>query len=257
MENYQVTQPQTTPMQQQQSYMQQPIAPAQNTQAAQPTQPATSASGVNIMIYNPTANGGSGGLPQAYPSNYYLQPPVFNNNNNFQPQMPQQPQATTPVAEQPQAAAPMAETKTENKKTGKTKKVIELTDDYIKTLENYLRNPNKETRMMGAKELAKRFEEDDTRKNDRALNALLDLALQDKSADVRALALATISGGLAQGDDTTVKLLQQMQKSNSAYGLDALNATDALLKMSGNTIEIPDNSPDKPKKQKEETEETK
>lgn len=265
MENYQVQQPQIYPQQAQQqpvaqqNYVQQPITNAAPAQTAGP-----SASGVNIIIHNPTANPAPNYLPTAYPSNYYLQQPVYNMYpNNGYPQAQPATQATAPVAAapvsepEPQAAAPVSKddaSKTEEKKNGKTKNVVQLTDEYIKTLENYLRNPNKEIRMMGAKELSKRFTEDDSRKGDKALNALLNLVLQDKSSDVRFLGLAIVNGGLAQGDSTTINILQNMQNSQTSYGQDALTATEALLKMSGNTIKVPDNSPDKPEKSEKKAE---
>lgn len=257
-----VYQPQIYPQQGAQTVYQ-PQAVAAQPQVAQ-SQPVSnqsampSASAVNIVIQNPTAN-----PPSCYPSNYYTQPPIYNvgpinpyatntvNNN-----------AAAPVANtnndsdvKTLAAAPIEkpkesteeETKTKNKKT---KEVVQLTDDYIKTLENYLRNPNKDVRLMGAKELSKRFSEDDSRRDDKALNSLLDLVLQDKAQEIRFLGLAMVNGGLAQGDETTVQLLKGMQNSSSVYGQDSLTAADALLKMSGTKIKIPDNSPDKPEKKK-------
>ncbi len=220
------------------------------TQSATPGQSGVpTASGVNIIIQNPTANAAPN-YP-CYPANYYMQQPIYNMppQNAYPPATPVAPQAPTV----PVAAAPIEkeETKTEEKKSDKTKDVVQLTDEYIKTLENYLRNPNKDIRMMGAKELSKRFAEDKTRRNDRALNALLNLVLQDKATDVRALGLAISTGGLAQGDENTVKILQNMQASDKGYGQDALLASDALLKMSGTTVKIPDDSPDKSEKKSE------
>lgn len=259
MENYQV--PQSNMYAQQ--AMQSPIQPVAQQPASQPIQSAApqsgspSASAVNIVIQNPTANPAP--AYPAYPSNYYMQQPVYNMlpNNAYSQAAPAQPVAPAPAAA-PVAAAPIEneEVKTEEKdaekKSSKTKNVVQLTDDYIKTLENYLRNPNKDIRIMGAKELSKRFTEDDTRKTDKALNSLLNLVLQDKSTAVRSLGLAMATGGLAQGDDQTVQILQNMQSSQSAYGQDALLASEALLKMSGSTVKIPDNSPDKPEKKSEE-----
>lgn len=246
MDNYQVPQSNIYA----QSAMQQPIQPVAQQTVSQPAvQPATTqgasptASAVNIVIQNPTVN-----PAPAYPPNYYMQQPVYNMlPNNAYPQAVPAQQPSVPVA-----AAPIEkeEAKTEEKKTGKTKNVVQLTDDYIKTLENYLRNPNKDIRMMGAKELSKRFTEDDSRRDDKALNSLLNLVLQDKSTGIRAMGLAIANGGLAQGDEQTVQILQNMQNSQSAFGQDALTASEALLKMSGTTVKIPDNSPDKPEKEK-------
>lgn len=233
---------------QQNTYVQ-PVAQQPVTQPVQATAPQSgmpTASAVNIVIQNPTANAAP--TYPCYPANYYTQQPSYNMiPNNAYPQA-----ATVTQPAEPAAAAPIEEAKkeekTEEKKPAKTKNVVQLTDDYIKTLENYLRNPNKDIRMMGAKELSKRFEEDESRRDDKALNALLNLVLQDQSSGIRMMGLALANSGLAQGDETTVKLLQDMQKSQSAYGQDALTASEALLKMSGTTVKIPDNSPDKEKK---------
>lgn len=247
MENYQLPQSNIYA----QSAMQQPIQPVAPQAVTQPAAPSGSptASAVNIIIQNPTANPAP--AYPSYPANYYMQQPIYNMApNNAYPQ-------AAPVAQPvPQAAAPVSAApiekevvkpeETEEKKTGKTKNVVQLTDDYIKSLENYLRDPKKDVRVMAAKELSKRFTEDDSRKNDAALNSLLNLVIQDKAVEIRSLGLALLSGRLAQGDETTVKILKEMQNSKEAYGQDALSATDALLKMSGEIVKIPDNSPDKP-----------
>ena len=239
MDNYNVTQPQV--------YTPQPQTTAPTTQQASPT-----AAGVNIIIQNPTVNPANS-MP-CYPSNYYTQSPIY---NVAPPNAYQQTTAATPVTQeqQPVPAAPVKkdEEKTEEKKNEKTKEVVKLTDDYIKTLENYLRSSDRTVRQMGAKELVKRFEEDDSRKNDAALNSLLNLALQDPAGEIRLMALSVLGGGKAQGDDKTVQLLKTMQNSKDTYGQDALSATEALLAMSGEKVKIPDNSPDKPKKSDDES----
>ncbi len=239
MDNYNVTQPQV--------YTPQPQTTAHTTQQASPT-----AAGVNIIIQNPTVNPANS-MP-CYPSNYYTQSPIY---NVAPPNAYQQTTAATPVTQeqQPVPAAPVKkdEEKTEEKKNEKTKEVVKLTDDYIKTLENYLRSSDRTVRQMGAKELVKRFEEDDSRKNDAALNSLLNLALQDPAGEIRLMALSVLGGGKAQGDDKTVQLLKTMQNSKDTYGQDALSATEALLAMSGEKVKIPDNSPDKPKKSDDES----
>ncbi len=67
--------------------------------------------------------------------------------------------------------------KTEEKKKTEKRKVVELSDDYIKNLENYLNSQDKEVRMMGAKEVVARLQEDDSRKDDPALTALINKML--------------------------------------------------------------------------------
>ena len=61
--------------------------------------------------------------------------------------------------------------------------------------------------------------------------------LQDPSTPVRLLAMSALDSRIATGDDFTVQLLKQMQNSTAAYGQDALQATNILLKMSGQTVE--------------------
>ena len=136
-------------------------------------------------------------------------------------------------------------------KPKKKKNVVALTDDYIKNLENYLRSPDKSLKLFGISEVAKRFEEDETRKTNPSLNALLNLGLQAKEPQVRLVSLALLNQGLAGGNDVTVQLLNNMQQSSVHNGAEAADAKKALLKMSETVVKVPDNSPDKPKKTKE------
>ena len=136
-----------------------------------------------------------------------------------------------------------------NRQKAKTKNVVALTDDYIKNLENYLRSPNKDLKSYAIQEIAKRFEEDEQRKTNPSLNALLNLALQAKESSVRALALSLLITGYAGGNDVTVQILNNMQQSNVCKGMEANDAKKALLKMSETVVKVPDNSPDKVKKE--------
>lgn len=214
--------------------------------------------GVNIYIFNPTAtqnpNGANinntySGLPgQSYPPGYYIN---NNNNNNNPPNLQYKtPEPQVPLtASQPIAQQPLQDKQKPNEKQA-MKSVVQLTDEYVKTLENYLRNPNPDVKLMGAKELMKRFREDESRKNDVALTNLLNLTLQSKYAPVRMIGLTTISNGWAKGDDLTRQLLSQIQQSDSTYGLDALDAAEAALKSSENTVKIPDTNPEFSKEKK-------
>ena len=206
--------------------------------------------GVNIIIYNPSVNpnganfnntyntmpNNSGQPGQAYPQNYYI--------NNM----------GTAAGAQPIAANSLqgSTNKTEGKEKPK-KEIVQLTDEYIKTLENYLRNPNPDVKLMGAKELMKRFREDDSRKNDAALTSLLNLTLQSKYSPVRMIGMGIISNGWASGDILTQQLLAAIQQTNGAYGLDALDAAEAALKSAGKTIKVPDNNPEHSKEKKTES----
>lgn len=122
-------------------------------------------------------------------------------------------------------------------KNTEKRKIVQLTDDYIKTLENYLNSQDKEVRLMGAKEVVARLMEDESRKDDKALTALINKMMQDPSQQVKFLALSMLDSRNVTGDNTSVKLLKEMQKSKSGFGQDALLASNILLKMSGKTVE--------------------
>ena len=117
------------------------------------------------------------------------------------------------------------------------KKVVALTNDYIKTIENYLNSQDLEVRKMGAHEVVDRILEDSSRADDPALTALVNKMLQDPSSAIRAIALSMVESRSILGDDLTVDILKKMQKNNDGFGLDATQATNALLKMAGKTIE--------------------
>ena len=170
--------------------------------------------------------------------------------------MPQQTQSqTVPQAGQSAQQIQSSSTSTETtsgdsgKKTEK-RTIVMLTDDYIKNVENYLNSQDKEVRLMGAKEVAARALEDPSRKNDKALTALVNKMLQDPDLKVRFLALSLLYSRNITGDDYTVNVLKQMQNSTSGYGQDALMAANILLKMSGQTTEKEFEVTDKDKKKK-------
>ncbi len=204
--------------------------------------------GVNIQIFNPSvaAPGGpspvynvnapsyqSGQAPTGcYPSNYYTQ--QFNN--------------TTPQQTPLQAQAPVETEKKEEPKKTEKRQIVQLTDEYIKTLENYLNNQDKEVRMMGAKEVIARLQEDDSRKDDPALTALVNKMLQDPYQPVKMLALGVLDSRQCTGNDYTVGVLQKMQTGQTNYGQDAKTATNILLKMAGKTVEKEFEVKDQPKK---------
>lgn len=187
------------------------------------------ASGVNIYIYNPSAIGG--------PSSNSIANANYANPQGTSPSpvpavLNAEPAASTPIANTPISS----EIKPEEKK--ETKKIVELTDDYIKTLENYLKSPDETVRRAGIIDLVKRFEEDSSRYDDAALTALLNIALQDPKADNRLLAMSAIAGENAHGDDNTVALLQMLQKSDKLFGQEAKMATEALLKAAQTKTEV-------------------
>lgn len=222
-------------------------------------QPKQQLSGVNIYIYNPTGIGG--GAPAVFTDQMMppaAQTPIGGVTNNIQNNL-QQPSAqlqqpsqmfntTNNINEQsPVASTPVNnENKTESAKQGKTKEITQLTDNYVRSLENYLKNPDSNIRQTGIKDLIKRFEEDSSRYENPSLTALLNIALQDPDANNRFMAMSPIAGGSAHGDENTMALLQNLQSSDKLFGQEAQLASEALLKAAQEKITVPDNSPEKP-----------
>jgi len=183
-------------------------------------------SGVTINILNPVGNAAPGSISQI-PYCIPMQQPV-----NQQPPA-QSPIPATPLPEQ--KPAPVEEPK---KKDEPKKEIVQLTDDYVKSLENYLNNPNADVRLLGAKELLNRFKEDKSRKNDQALNNLLNKALRDSSQTVRLIALSALDSDVADGDSLTYKILQNMQKSSDVYNQDSVTAAQIMLKKAGKKLNV-------------------
>lgn len=117
-------------------------------------------------------------------------------------------------------------------KNGVQTKVVALTDEYIMSLENYLNNPNKDIRLMAAKEILTRLDEDKSRYDDAALNALLNKMLQDPAKLIRTAALSAFVSGLASGNDYTIELLNKIQADPNADPEDVLNISQFLLQRS-------------------------
>ena len=139
-----------------------------------------------------------------------------------------------------------------NKKKTEKRKIVQLTDDYIRNLESYLNSQDKGVRLTAAKEVYARLEEDDSRHDDKALTALINKMLQDPSEEIRILALTALNSRICTGDDYTVGVLQNIQKNTGGYGQDAVDASQILLKMSGKQVEKEFEVKDKPKKEKDE-----
>lgn len=134
------------------------------------------------------------------------------------------------------------------------KNVVALTDEYIKSLENYLNNPNQEIRLMASKEILTRLDEDKSRFDDAALNALLNKMLQDPAKLIRIASLSAFNSQLASGNEYTVHLLQTIQQNPNADKEDVLQAADILLKMSaGREVKT---IPDPAAKENEQSEKT-
>ena len=190
-------------------------------------------SGVNIQIFNPSVT-----PPGATAPVYNVNSPNYNTNpaqgcypsDYYTKNWGQNGLGTN------NGATASGSTENTTKKTEK-REIVQLTDDYIRNLENYLNSQDKEVRMMGAKEVVARLDEDHSRCDDKALNALVNKMLQDPHTPVRILAMSALDSRIVTGDDFTVNLLQQMQNSKSGYGQDALQASEILLKMSGQKTE--------------------
>lgn len=230
----QVIQPK--PIMQQQVQAQTP-APQQNYATPTIQVPAQNPNyaGVNIQIFNPSVS-----TPGAPSPVYNVNAPSYGTNqpqsNGCYPPNYYTQQFNQPAASQPTATATETDKKEETKKTEK-RNIVQLTDEYIKTLENYLNSQDKEVRMMGAKEVIARLQEDDSRKDDLALTALVNKMLQDPYQPVKMLALGILDSRQCTGNDFTVGLLQNMQADKTGYGQDAKSATEILLKMAGKTVE--------------------
>lgn len=190
-------------------------------------------SGVHINIINPSVVAPGAAVPAsnvnasttyttnpAYPANYYTQ-------NLAQP----------------------AQVIPEEKKTEK-REIVQLTDAYISELEKYLSNGKDQSiRLIGAKEVLARLHEDDSRKNDKGLNALINKMLRDKDSLIRFMAMSALESGDVAGNNESIEILKgiQQQKIENDKKLsesekvikkeDALKASRILLKLSGNTIE--------------------
>lgn len=220
----------------------------------------------NNCITTPVTNPG---YPNAYPAQYYLN--NYNYPVNTDGTTPAEPKANniTDIQNPPENAVLQTEdnvtpnfykmyakqqeqknndmTKSENikddlaqreaelaeeKKNTKETKIVALTDEYIKSLENYLNNPNDEIRLMASKEILTRLDEDKERYDDAALNALLNKMIQDPNKLVRIAALSAFNSQLASGNDYTVQLLHNIQSNPNSDKEDVLQAADILLKMS-------------------------
>lgn len=224
------------------------VTPQQNVTAPYYQYPQTSiyndpnkqaASGVNIYIYNPSGIGG----------------PSSNSQANVNYGQTTQPQVSAPAvnanananASSPIANTPINQEDTAQHSEQKKKRIVELTDDYIKSLESYLHSSDEAVRKDGIKEILHRFEEDDSRYDDPALTALLNIALQDPSANNRMLAMSIIAGGSAHGDKNTIQILSNLSNSDKMYGQEARMASSALIKAAQETKLVPDYSNEKSK----------
>ena len=215
-------------------------------------------SGVNIQIFNPSAvapganppvynvNAPHYGTQPCYPQDYYTNNWGQNGNNGNGANNANNNANNVDVKDSTTTTNNTnTVTVSDGKKTVK-KEIIMLTDAYIKNLENYLNSQDKEVRLMGAKEVVARLQEDNSRRDDKALTALVNKMLQDPYQPVRFLALSMLDLRHCTGDEYTVGVLQNMQQSSTGYGQDALQASQILLKMSGEPVKKEFNVEDLP-----------
>ena len=202
-------------------------------------------------------------FPQAYPPQYYLNNYNYiqNGEKNNKPDIATASPTTAPNTQEAvndsaqsnvSASAPQEEDLSSSQeiindlnrqvaeqkdleKNGSKTRVVALTNEYIMSLENYLNNPNSEIRLMAAKEILTRLDEDKDRFDDAALNALLNKMLQDPNKLVRIAALSALSSQLASGNNYTVQLLNKIQANPNADKEDVIQAANILLKMSSTT----------------------
>lgn len=230
-----------------------------------PTQvPNGNGSGVNIIIYNPAVVPGN----NTTFNNHYAQSPTLNstptndsqnsqqmpkiedenlNNQDFYNNFAENKNINTQedkIQEEPLENIIPEENQVKNdvkqeEKNVETKEVTLLTDEFVKTLENYLRNDNKDVRIQGMEMLAKCFREDKNRKDDVALTNLLNLALQDVDPRIRLLAMSLIKTKDANGDYLTLDILTQLQASTTYGGEEAKMASSVLLEMNTKKVEVP------------------
>lgn len=244
--------------------------PAQNNALSQvpapnPVQNTKNEEAYNNQAKNPNQNRQENAISnqQAYPPAYYLNNYNYiqgnnpnsatetgtikpdNNDNNIAPNQNEEENKNDSLNETEQDTniskeiineldVKAAEEK-ELEKKGKKTKIVALTNEYIMSLENYLNNPNTDIRLMAAKDILTRLDEDHDRYDDAALNALLNKMLQDPNKLVRIAAMSALSSDLASGNDYTVQLLNQIQQNPQADPEDVLEASQILLKRSATT----------------------
>ena len=226
-----------------------------NTSNLQQCPPQLNPNAVSINIYSPTSYGSGGNCNPSQAQNSLIYPNGFYSmyGANPMPNLPYYPINYNNMVKQPTVAIPdnlkavsdtnvknnfnvennKTEKKTENKEEKKKKTIVPLTDDYVKSLENYMNSDNPKIRLIGVNELLQRFKEDENRKDNPSLIPLLNKALRDSSATVRFLALTILETGYSVGDDETVQILKEIQNSNKdKMGQDSLLASKILLKLS-------------------------
>ncbi len=213
---------------------------------------------VSINIFNPAAYSSApqqmpvpqGGFYSMYGQNTMPNMPIYpqNYNNIFVPQqqIPNGLNAADNAQLVEKTPNKEEEKKTEENKDKEEKKkeITPLTDDYVKSLENYLNNDNPKIRLLGAKELMERFKESKDRCDNPSLVPLVNKILKDPSPTVRFIGLTMLQTGYCVGNDETISILKQIQASNTdKFGEDSQLASEILLKLAApQKVEITESS---------------
>lgn len=187
--------------------------------------------GVNIQIFNPVA--GYNAVDREVPSTNYMTAPVYPANyytSNFNPT-----QHSVNNVEVNNVQKKVEAKNIQNPQKVETKKLVEITDEYVKTLENYLNSQDVEKRVLAAKDILARVQEDSSRKDNLALTALVNKMLKDPYQPIKFLALGILRDRQITGNVETVNILQQIEKdrhsSDGNKDRDAVKASDVLLRM--------------------------
>lgn len=217
--------------------------------------PPQGANAVSINIYSPQAfaQGANCTTSPAQNPQYYsmygqntnpnlpLYPANYNNMFNNQPNIPYQNSNALKANEQPNLlektsnsneASKADEANKTDKKDDEAKKIVPLTDDYIKTLEKYLNDANPKVRLIGANDLMERFKEDENRKDNPSLIPLLNKILKDPSVTIRFVGLLIMQLGYSVGNEETIQILKQLQQANKdKTGEEQLMISKILLQL--------------------------
>lgn len=116
------------------------------------------------------------------------------------------------------------------------KRVTILTDEYLQKLDKMLDGNDTTLREYAASEVVKRFQEDKTRMDDKALNALVNKMLLDPyDHKVRGRGLMLLDTNLASGDDNTMAVLDKISQDPNLQDQDKGKIETCKLQLSAKT----------------------
>lgn len=118
----------------------------------------------------------------------------------------------------------------------KKQRVVVLTDEYVQKLDKMLESNDKTLREYAASEVVKRFQEDKTRFEDKALNVLVNKMLMDPyDHKVRGRALMLLDNNLASGNDDTLAVLDKISQDPNLLDRDKGKIETCRLQLSAKT----------------------